>query len=280
MKVHFLNTLHQIVINDSVTPFTGVWRQVEWFLIRLFKRFPRTVPLSKSKIYVDKTNGPAALVHILGKYDFHNMNLVQEYLTNHPNVWFIDVGANIGVYTLLAAEVRAKVLAIEPHPATYKSLLSNIKNNNYSNVVTVNYAATDKCSVVDFSDYRESAVNRIQAGGILKVKGITIEQLIIQHNIEKFIIKIDTEGHDFQVLRGCHQKLDNCVFIIVEDALNPQLKELVNTKHFFLYYYDHNLKLFSKHWQRRKEDAVYINQDYTTAENMDVVNEFGVEELL
>ena len=58
----------------------------------------------------------------------------------------VDVGANIGAYTILAAEKvgkDGKVIAIEPEPRNYEQLLENIKLNNFQNVIPKNIALTD-----------------------------------------------------------------------------------------------------------------------------------------
>lgn len=60
---------------------------------------------------------------------------------------FIDVGAHIGKYTILVAKIVGKeglVIAIEPNPENYETLLENIKLNNLKNVIAVNIAAWNK----------------------------------------------------------------------------------------------------------------------------------------
>ena len=258
MNFQFINTLKQIFANDSVTPLIGVIRQFDWFLIRLLKRFPRTEIISKSKLFVDRANGPASLVHIFGLYDYHNMNLIQHILRKDPNLWFIDVGANIGVYTLLAAETGVNVLAIEPHPITYESLVENIEINEYYKVITENCAATDRFSKLRFTDYQENAINRVQENGTIPVNGVPIDYLIAKHKIEKFILKIDTEGYDYKVLIGTKSNLDNCQLIIVEDD-DPEIQRLLMNNNFYPgKYYNHKHQQYSSKSQLRREDLVFL----------------------
>jgi len=59
----------------------------------------------------------------------------------------VDIGANIGYYTLLAARLvgpRGKVYAFEPDPANFALLKKNVETNGHSNVVLVNSAVSDK----------------------------------------------------------------------------------------------------------------------------------------
>jgi len=57
---------------------------------------------------------------------------------------FVDVGANIGYYTILAAKLGAHVVTVEPVPETAKVLMLNLKLNGVKNVLVVHKAAWDK----------------------------------------------------------------------------------------------------------------------------------------
>src|SRR5437764_1145672 len=75
---------------------------------------------------------------------------------------FVDVGAHIGYFTILAAGLvgsTGKVLAFEPEPTNYEQLLRHIKLNDLSNVVVFNWAVGDHPGVVDLY------VNRDNDGG-------------------------------------------------------------------------------------------------------------------
>src|SRR5262245_13382224 len=61
--------------------------------------------------------------------------------------WVIDVGANIGYYTLLFAQKvgqRGRVFAFEPDPENFELLEHNVRQNGYDNVVLVNKAVAEK----------------------------------------------------------------------------------------------------------------------------------------
>lgn len=259
MKFNFFNTFHQILANDSITPTKGVYRQLEWFFIRLLNRFPRNEVISKSTLCVAKPNGPASLVHILGLYDYHNMNLIQSTLRDDPSLWFIDVGANIGVYTLLAAETGAKVLAIEPHLKTYASLLKNIEINGYKNIFAENCVATDQSSILKFSDFTEDAINKVQNDGTIIVNGVPIDTLVKKYKIGRFIMKIDTEGHDYQVVVGAINSLKICQLLIIEANGHNIQQLLTENKFHYGQYYNHNKRQFSAIPQPRKEDVVFLH---------------------
>src|ERR1051325_8309201 len=84
---------------------------------------------------------------LAGKYETWSMRLFRFLL--FPGMIALDVGANMGIYTLLAArEVGpgGRVIAVEPDPVALQFLKSNIAANGYSGIVTVvEDAASDGC---------------------------------------------------------------------------------------------------------------------------------------
>ncbi len=54
-----------------------------------------------------------------------------------PGSTFVDIGAHIGRYTLMAARYASKVIAIEPEPSNFSLLRENVALNGFSNVVTL-----------------------------------------------------------------------------------------------------------------------------------------------
>ncbi len=156
-----LNTLRQIWNSDSVHPAVGYMRHVQWQIRRLARGFPIDLPLSHSVVHVASPVGVGALVNAMGKYDYHNMSFIAELLDRFGGV-FVDVGANIGTYTLVASEVPgARVISIEPHPATFAQLVENVKRNVRENVVCINVALSDRLGSVCLTDRPDSSVNRV-----------------------------------------------------------------------------------------------------------------------
>jgi len=70
---------------------------------------------------------------------------MRDYLSNlGSGDVFLDVGAHIGKYTILAAKrvgSEGLVIAVEPHPENYRTLIENIKLNSLNNVIALNIAA-------------------------------------------------------------------------------------------------------------------------------------------
>ena len=119
----FVNSLMRIARNPHIHRGRAVARHLAWQLRKLTARFPVELRLSNSALIATHGRcGISALVNTHGMYDYNNMTLIQLMLSGGG--LFVDVGANIGAYTLIASELgAAQVLAFEPHPVTFAAML-------------------------------------------------------------------------------------------------------------------------------------------------------------
>src|SRR5438445_3744049 len=198
--LQLLNTFRQIWNSDSVHPAVGCLRHAQWHMRRLVGGFPVDLPLSHSVLHVDKAMGVAALVNAMGKYDYNNMSFIADLLAGFGGT-FVDVGANIGTYTLVASEVRAaRVISIEPHPRTFSQLVENVRRNGRSNVVCLSVALSDHLGRVRLTDLPDAAVNRVlgsdEAGQTVTVPCRTMAAVCSELGVVPDFVKIDVEGHE------------------------------------------------------------------------------------
>jgi FkbM family methyltransferase len=129
----------------------------------------------------------------------------------------VDVGANIGAFSLYQAMVKhaESVIAFEPSPFVFPRLVKNVKNNGSMNVRTVNAAVGDKQGTLSFSEGQMSANSRVCESGSLKVPCVTLDaELSDVPSID--ILKIDTEGYETNVLRGASETLKKTKRIALE----------------------------------------------------------------
>lgn len=135
-----------------------------------------------------------------------------------PTDLFLDVGANIGSYSVLAAgAVGAHVVAFEPIPSTFRHLQRNILLNGLGDKVRCEQIGlSDRAAVLRFTDGLDT-VNHVLAdqgrdqGIAVPVK--TLDQAI-GDNIPA-IIKIDVEGHELAVLNGASKILKDTRLLAV-----------------------------------------------------------------
>jgi FkbM family methyltransferase len=117
---------------------------------------------------------------------------------------FIDIGANIGLYTLIAAQNRNchRCYAFEPNPAIFSAMVENIKLNGCANVQPINAAVSDTVGILRFSA-REghsgagslNVPDGTTAISVASVNKDIFDQFAIADTTSK-IIKIDVEGHE------------------------------------------------------------------------------------
>lgn len=142
-----------------------------------------------------------------GLHEFADMAFVLHAL--RPDDVFIDVGANIGSYTILASGVcGARAIAVEPDPGTARHLSRNIAANNLGDLVTLQQTAIgDRGGTVTFTCGRDT-MNRVATSADQDVQEVALTRLDdILEGLEPTVIKLDVEGFETQVLRGSEETL-------------------------------------------------------------------------
>lgn len=127
----------------------------------------------------------------------------------------VDVGANSGVYALVAQALspKSKVLAFEPIPATYQWLKRNIELNGFSALVTEQIALSSSSGEAQIwldspgSHYGPSLYQAgeksIDEGVRLTVKTQALDDYLTLNKVDRLdLLKIDVERHEPQVLQG------------------------------------------------------------------------------
>jgi len=112
----------------------------------------------------------------------------------------VDAGANIGIFTLLAAKKAKMIIAVEPDPENFEYLEKNVKLNNAKNVILINKAISNYVGDGFISGRGLSAA--LSHKGI-PVKVTTIDEMIRELGLVSFdVLKIDIEGAESKALSG------------------------------------------------------------------------------
>ena len=138
---------------------------------------------------------------------------------------FFDIGANIGKWSLSNLNNCEKIVAIEASPTTFKNLLLNINDN--PKITCLNFAVCNSkdeyitfynCSANTLSttnkEWLDSEKSRFYNQfnyDVIRCKPITIDKLIEFYGIPE-LIKIDTEGGEFETISSLTQKVPNLCF--------------------------------------------------------------------
>jgi FkbM family methyltransferase len=123
---------------------------------------------------------------------------------------FVDIGANIGAYSLFVAAragAKARILAVEPQPAVFAKLACNISLNPFGTIKAVACAVADKAGeltlFLDPSNEGESSVRVLASSGTRSVKSpaVPLLDLLKSEGFTKVDgMKIDVEGAEDLIL--------------------------------------------------------------------------------
>jgi FkbM family methyltransferase len=116
----------------------------------------------------------------------------------------IDVGANIGYYTLLFASLGKKIVAIEPDPYTFSLLKKNVQVNNYGNIELIEGAATDYAGECRLYLSNTNKSNNSIYDPRNNNRTISVPAVKLDDKVKGRVdfIKIDVEGAEFKVILG------------------------------------------------------------------------------
>jgi FkbM family methyltransferase len=137
---------------------------------------------------------------------------------------FLDIGANVGYYTVLAASVNRNccIYSFEPSPTTYQILSENVIENQLSNVRIYQLALNDKDGELKFNIYEDQALNSPSTEVIehpfykngpkqvISVQSVRLDDFFSEHHLHwPEIVKLDVEGFEYFVLQGAKNLLSS-----------------------------------------------------------------------
>jgi len=156
-----------------------------------------------------------------GLHEVEDMGFLLHLL--RPGEFFLDVGANVGSYTVIAAgAVGARAMAVEPVPSTFAHLSRNIVLNGLSSLASMKcLGLSDHAGTVRFTRDLDT-VNHVLADNeqlpSIEVPITTLDELIGEE--VPILIKIDVEGHELSVLKGAERTLNASALLAVVMEIN------------------------------------------------------------
>ena len=178
------------------------------------------------KVNPKEDKGVELQLYQFGTYEEGTLCFIEKYL--NPGDVFVDVGANIGLMSIVAAKrvgATGKVIAYEAHPETYAELVENCERNNCTNVTAVHKAIGEQAGKVFIAlDPINKGASSIVAsnGAGAEVDCITLDaEILTRLNM----IKIDVEGFELPVFRGAKESLAQHQPIVIFESI----KELTDS---------------------------------------------------
>ena len=165
-------------------------------------------------IHVDRASYLSNAIYWRGHHSTEIANFLKSYL--RPDMTFVDVGANLGELTLLAAKrlTRGRVLTFEPVPHIFEQLSRNLELNNLSNVSLFNMGLFDKTDLLPMYITPDNNFGTINEGvPTLFSTGRDREEMTVplrrfddvagECGLQRLdVMKIDVEGAELMVLLG------------------------------------------------------------------------------
>jgi len=162
--------------------------------------------------------------------------LIENY---QKDTYFLDIGANIGFYSLYIAHhlPNSKIVAFEPDTYNAVCLRKNIGVNNFKNIKVCEYAISDKDGIAIL----KRNVSKNRGGSSLLISQLpwqekevtqevtcrTLLNAIKENNINKIsIIKVDIEGYEYPVLKEFFEKAHVSLFpsALIVESFGPAIK--------------------------------------------------------
>lgn len=197
-------------------PLAAIARFVRWQIESRLKEEVEFEWIEGSKLIVRNGMTGATGNIYCGLHEFADMAFLLHFL--RPGDLFVDVGANIGSYTVLASAVcGAETIAIEPDPITMGWLKKNIAANNIAETVTTVEAAVGReAGEVNFTVGLDT-VNQVAGAGhqnTRKVRVVCLDDLLAGRS--PAFIKLDVEGYEAEVIGGAVEALKNPSLLAIE----------------------------------------------------------------
>ncbi|PIS35543.1 MAG: hypothetical protein COT36_01830 [Parcubacteria group bacterium CG08_land_8_20_14_0_20_38_56] len=209
---------------------TGIHRKIKImvpvydFLFQHLWPHQDVIEIQGSKMYINVREKDPEMRKTFQSYALNRIheesttNLFQKTIKKGDIV--VDLGANIGYFTLLAARLVGKggrVYAFEPEPRNYSYLLKNIQLNSYSNITAIQKAVSDRDGKArlymcpydtghhtinqqeGIEDYRHGRTGRVSA---VDVESVILDRFMEGREDGIDVIKMDVEGAEALALSG------------------------------------------------------------------------------
>ncbi len=194
---------------------------------------PLGVTSDRIRFACDLRDAIAREACFMGYYEPQETALVRALL--RPGMCFVDVGANRGYYTLLAADLvgrHGRVVAFEPHPSLFRLLESNLAVNGLSWVTPLRIAVADCDGEMNLAGVEDGAANSGTSKLTEKpdasarnyvVRTRLLESLLDDQGVGKVdLLKMDIEGAEGIVLPTLKESLRRARYKHVLLELHPE----------------------------------------------------------
>jgi FkbM family methyltransferase len=164
---------------------------------------------------------------------------IRQSLEQGNKVLFLDIGANVGLYTIgltnRIGKKRFTTYAFEPDPVYHTLLLNNITANDIKDVVVYNVAVGNGHRIIETDGFRlvKDKVEKTR----VRFRIRTLDSIITPSVLRRFdqiFVKIDIEGHEESAMDGAKNiwKSGKKIRLMIEDCVNPSIIDYLHAHDF------------------------------------------------
>jgi FkbM family methyltransferase len=223
-RLYFNKVVYGLIRSMRRAPENG-WLESRWH----WHRFPFSMrnsvlwsPFLKAWFYPEAESAIECMLH---QPDYEPLVWV---MPERGSV-FIDVGAYIGPYTILAAKAvgaTGRVIALEPDPTNRRQLEKNLQLNGISTCTVVPLAVWSCSGRIGWSEAERPDWHRAcEEASSGAIEATTLDDLVADHALDRIDwIKMDIEGGEVEALRGAQRTLARfrpALFIEIHDTIAP-----------------------------------------------------------
>lgn len=166
------------------------------------------------------------------------------WIDSFTDGWFLDIGANVGIYSLYCALNRSmSVIAAEPVPENYYRLAENVKISKLKSIVHLMLAFDREVGIKPlFVKNREIGSSGSQVGFPIDEDGkifsparetfavcVTVDEFVLKTGLTPNYIKIDVDGNEGRIVAGMNRYLGNINLRSVLIEINSDYDKIIKT---------------------------------------------------
>jgi len=218
----YLDTLRQITAHplNRKRKASAVIDYLRWNLGQRLLDRDHVLPLAgDARVILSRRQNYATLAYTCALWDFSEMMFLLHAL--RPTDKFIDIGANVGTYSVLASKVAgASSIAFEPIPTTHDELMQNLRLNNILDKAVGHRLCLGSTNGKIHMTIGRGALDHVatqgDTGKLLETEVVRLDDVLQDGGCR--LIKIDAEGYEAEILSGATKTLQNpeLIGLIVE----------------------------------------------------------------
>ncbi|MDF9798351.1 FkbM family methyltransferase [Catalinimonas alkaloidigena] len=264
-------------------------RFLKWQIGSWLNPYPLVFPfVENSRLLVSKGMTGATGNVYTGLHEFNDMGFLLHFLRESDV--FVDIGANVGSYTVLASSVvGAHTIAIEPVPSTFIHLKNNACVNQIEELVSLNNIGLGSTSDTIFFTSGLDTVNHVVTKGEAVKDAIKVNVKTLDNTLKgkaPSLIKIDVEGYEKFVLEGAIHTLNNPALNAIIIELNGsgdrygidehEIHQQLLSLGFQPYDYDPFSRVLTKLGCFGSYNTIYIREEEYVLERVQAARKFNI----